>query len=100
MLNTNILLALLAYYVFNAAVGSMQKPKPESSAFYVWMFGFLQTLCANADRLAELRFGRVLDAANHPAFSCPRKDRFVGLPRCFLVEVDLRYNKCVTAIQL
>ena len=70
LLNPKILLALLGYYVVNAAVGAMPKPRPEqANGFYGWLFGFLQTLCANADRLAELRFGHLLPpslALNHP----------------------------------
>ena len=66
MLTTHILLWLLGYYIVNAGVGAMTKPQ-KTTGFYVWMFGFLQTLCANADRLAEARFGARLDPAKPSA---------------------------------
>lgn len=69
ILTTQVIFCLLGYYVVNAAVGAMPKPKPEQvDGFYGWLFGFLQTLCANADRLAEARFGhRLNDAVLSPA---------------------------------
>lgn len=66
-LSVPILLTVLGYYVINAAVGAMPKPRPEQvSGFYGWLFGFLQTLCANADRLAEARFSAVIHATQSP----------------------------------
>jgi hypothetical protein len=57
-----IVLALVAYFTFNAAVGAMPKPA-KTTGFYFWLFGFAQTLCANVDRVAEAKFGNLIPKA-------------------------------------
>ena len=56
-----VIVTLAVYFVFSAAVGAMLPPTPEQHArFYGWLYRFLQRLAANADRLAEARFGAAL----------------------------------------
>ena len=56
-----VILTLVGYFVFSAAVGAMLPPTAEQHArFYGWLYRFLQRLAANADRLAEARFGKAL----------------------------------------
>ena len=57
---------LAVYFVFSAAVGAMLPPTPEQNVrFYGWLYRFLQRLAANADRLAEARFGNLAGFPHH-----------------------------------
>lgn len=40
------------YWLFSAAVSPMPMPKPTSSSFYVWFFGFMHALSGNLNRAA------------------------------------------------
>lgn len=42
--------AVAVYWVFSAAVGSLEAPTEKSSGFYRWAFKFLNTLAANVAR--------------------------------------------------
>lgn len=43
-------LALGAYYVMSAAIGSLPMPDTSSHVFYRWFFSFANTLAANVTR--------------------------------------------------
>jgi hypothetical protein len=63
MLPMSVMLTGVAYFVFSAAVGAMAAPSDAQKAgFYGWLYRFLQRLAANADRLAEARFGAFVPA--------------------------------------
>jgi hypothetical protein len=57
----SVILTLAGYFTFSAAVGAMSAPSDaQKTRFYGWLYRFLQRLAANADRLAEARFGNIL----------------------------------------
>ncbi len=59
----HVVLTLAAYFIFSAAVGAMSQPtEAQKTRFYGWLYRFLQRLAANADRLAEARFGGIAAA--------------------------------------
>ncbi len=62
-----VILTLSAYFVFSAAAGAMQPPtEAQKGAFYGWFYRFIQRLAANADRLAEARFGELAEPVSPP----------------------------------
>jgi hypothetical protein len=61
----SVILTLAGYFVFAAAVGAMAAPSDaQKSGFYGWLYRFLQRLAANADRLAEARFGNLIPSGD------------------------------------
>ena len=63
----SVILALLGYFIFSAAVGAMATPTPDQErAFYGWLYRFLQRLAANADRVAAARFGLTANGTSAP----------------------------------
>jgi hypothetical protein len=58
MIPIHVILTLVGYFIFSAAVGAMIEPTEEQKrGFYGWLFRFAQILAANADRLAAAKFG-------------------------------------------
>ncbi len=56
------ILTAVAYFVFSAAAGAMAEPtEQQKRSFYGWFYRFIQRLAANADRVAEARFGNLAD---------------------------------------
>ena len=45
--NPQVLIALLLYYVFNAAVQALPDPLPGGSRGYLFLYGFLHALAGN-----------------------------------------------------
>jgi hypothetical protein len=61
MPSMQVILAVAGYFVFAAAVGAMAAPTDaQKTRFYGWLYRFLQRLAANADRMAEARFGNLI----------------------------------------
>lgn len=59
----HVVLALAGYFVFSAAAGAMAPPSDaQRGGWYGWFYRFVQRLAANADRLVEARYGKLLDA--------------------------------------
>ena len=78
MLPMSVIVTGVGYFVFSAAVGAMAAPsEAQKTRFYGWLYRFLQRLAANADRLAEARFGGLVPAAEDGqqlAVSTPEHD--------------------------
>jgi hypothetical protein len=56
-MSMNVILAVIAYFVFSAAVGAMSQPtEAQKGKFYGWFFRFVNILAANATRIVAARF--------------------------------------------
>ena len=54
----SVIFTLVGYFIFSAAVGAMLPPTHEQErGAYGYVYRLLQRLAANADRLAQTRFG-------------------------------------------
>ena len=63
----HVILALVGYFVFSAAVGALSEPTEEQKrGFYGWVFRFLQALAANAAAVAKARFGSLAGLPETP----------------------------------
>jgi hypothetical protein len=63
-MTTQIIVTLVGYFVFSAAAGAMAAPtEAQTARFYGWFYRFIQRLAANADRVAEARFGNIAGPA-------------------------------------
>ena len=63
ILTMQVVLTLVGFFVFSAGVGAMSPPSDaQKTRFYGWLYRFLQRLAANADRLAEAKFGSLAGA--------------------------------------
>ena len=68
------LIVLGAYYVASAAVGALQAPDANSSAFYRWLYVFANTLAANVTRAFGTKLpSGALNTAENAAKEPPTK---------------------------
>jgi hypothetical protein len=90
-MNAHIVLPLLAYYVFAAAIGAMLPPEPgrERSVYGFW-YRLLQILAANGQHALQSRVGVLAAAADDDA-PYVRRMRWLtaGLGAAFIVALVL-----------
>lgn len=73
-LSENTLVALAAYWIFNAAVQAIPKPPENAKALHVWAFNFAHLLSANIN---------VLGTRKREPFVVPEGS---AIPRAVVVE--------------